>query len=382
MPGPGSEKMIVKLATAGHNPYDTRIFHKEAHSLVDAGYQVSLVIPRKDLREEEIAEGVRILPVDFPKNGIIKLLITPLKVWQKARQFPRQAVIHLHDSELLLIGILLKLSGHRVIYDAHEDTPLQIRYQHWIPEWFKPVYAGLYYRMEKICGRLFDHIIVAEPVIEKYYPPEKTSLIRNFPIVSPFRAKANSEKLPERKNQALYIGSITEARGIHEMVKAVELAAEQVEVKLALAGRFHPPALQDEICRSSVVDFLGWATFDRMLALNFESKVGIIVPRPVERYQTNYPVKMFEYMSAGLPVIIAKDSVSSEFVRESRSGLIVDPLSPEEIAGAIVYLLEHEEEALEMGRRGQQMVFEKYNWEMENRRLLSLYEHLFKPELS
>ncbi len=75
-----------------------------------------------------------------------------------------------------MAGVFLKLFGRTVVYDAHEDTPLQISYQHWLPRFAKKPYAVFYYWLEKLCGKWFDAIIVAEPVIAKYFPPHKTSL--------------------------------------------------------------------------------------------------------------------------------------------------------------------------------------------------------------
>ncbi len=49
-------------------------------------------------------------------------------------------------------------------------------------------------------------------------------------------------------------------------------------------------------------------------------------------------------------------------------------LDPREVATAVEYLIEHTDEAKEMGRNGQEAVLEKYNWEKETKELLELYE--------
>ncbi|MGB3777120.1 MAG: glycosyltransferase, partial [Tunicatimonas sp.] len=259
----------------------------------------------------------------------------------------------------------------RVIYDAHEDTPLQISYQHWIPVWFKPVYRAIYFGLEKIAGYYFSRIIVAEPIIQRYFPPDKTTLLRNFPVIAPFQATA--EHPPHRLNQVLYVGSITEVRGFREMVAACQQAYQAKPFAFVLAGSFHPASLQVEIERAKSVRYVGRIGLDQVVALNFESKVGLIVPHPVERYQTNYPVKLFEYWAAGLPVVASEYGETAAFVKQCRGGILIDPLDTKAIAKAITYLLTHETEAQEMGRRGQQMVFTQYNWEAERQKLLALY---------
>lgn len=364
------------LATASHRPFDTRIFHKEARTLVANDFSVTLIIPREGAPEEEYVSGVRLLSVKFPRHGLEKLLLTPLLILKKAWQEPREAVIHVHDSELLLIALLLRLSGRTVIYDAHEDTPLQISYQHWLPRWAKPVYAGFYYALEKLVGKTFNHIIVAEPIIQRYFPAHKTTLIHNFPIKAPFLQRAPTSPEDERENRAVYIGSISRVRGLDEMLQAIALARQQVDVTLLLAGGFHPATLQQQINDRSEVDYRGWVALDQLVELNFRSKIGLIVPHPVARYRTNLPVKVFEYMAAGLPVILAETSAAAQFVQECDGGILVDPLNPTQIAEAIVYLIGHEAEARQMGRRGQQLIFDKYNWESESRKLLALYTDL------
>jgi glycosyltransferase involved in cell wall biosynthesis len=104
--------------------------------------------------------------------------------------------------------------------------------------------------------------------------------------------------------------------------------------------------------------------------------VGIIVPQPNERYKTNYPVKLFEYWSAALPVIASGEGESAAFVRESNSGILVDPLNEKEIADAITWLMDHPQEAEAMGRRGQEMIFEKYNWENEQKQLIAVFDRI------
>ena len=109
----------------GHPPFDTRIFVKEAQTLVEAGYKVSIVVPNP---KDEERNGVTILSVPPLKGGFWKLCISPWKILRRAMKESSQAVFHIHDSDILMVGVVLKLLGRKVIYDAHEDTPLQISY--------------------------------------------------------------------------------------------------------------------------------------------------------------------------------------------------------------------------------------------------------------
>ena len=162
----GVRKRIVMLANAGHRAYDSHISQKEARSLAQAGFEVSLIVPHD---KDETRDGVTILSVARHAKGWRKLILSPWLLYRRAMTCPHDAIFHLHDSELLWVGMLMRLRGRRMIYDAHEDTPQQITYQHWIPPSLRKPYGWFYYLLEKLCGRWFDAIIVAEPVIAKYF---------------------------------------------------------------------------------------------------------------------------------------------------------------------------------------------------------------------
>jgi glycosyltransferase involved in cell wall biosynthesis len=369
-PGKGR---IVMLANSGHPPIDTRIFQKEARTLARDGYSVSIIVPHT---ESFIREEIEIIAVPLHKKGWGKLLVNPWNVFRKALSQPRNSFFHIHDSELLVIGMLLKIMGRRVVYDAHEDTPQQISYQHWIPGVLKKPYAWFYFLLEKVCGWSFDAIIIAEPVIGKYFPASKTILIRNFPMISSFK----DFPLPaygERDLALVYVGLLSKARGLMEMVEGAKLAGEKTSFEFVLGGQFAPPNMEQEILANFRVRFLGWVTYDKLVPLLFSCRVGIIIPNPIERYKTNYPVKLFEYMAAGLPVIASKEGEASAFVKEANGGILVDPLDFKEIGDAIEILINDPVRSAQMGERGRQLVLEKYNWEQEGKRLLEFYERLF-----
>ena len=126
------------------------------------------------------------------------------------------------------------------------------------------------------------------------------------------------------------------------------------------------------------VDYLGWMDREGVKAALNESMIGLVTLHPIINYLDALPVKMFEYMAAGLPVIASNFPLWKKIIEGNQCGLCVAPLDPQAIADAIDYLLVHPEEAERMGRNGQKAVQERYNWGLEELKLTSLYDSLIK----
>jgi len=287
-------------------------------------------------------------------------------------------IFHFHDPELIPIGLLLKFCGKRVVYDVHEDLPRQILSKHWIPRWLRTPLARIAEVIEQITVQSFDAIVASTPAIAKRFPAKKTVVVQNFPLLAEFTsAKECAPK--ERSPWIVYVGGISSLRGIKEMVQAIILLPKMRAARLVLAGEFVPADMEAEIRNMpgwNLVDFLGWQSREGVAKLLERAKLGLALLHPVPNYLEAYPVKLFEYMAAGIPVIASNFPRWKEIVEGNECGLTIDPLNPQEIAQAIDYLLERPDLCQKMGENGRRAVREKYNWEKESEKLLKLYEEL------
>ena len=109
-----------------------------------------------------------------------------------------------------------------------------------------------------------------------------------------------------------------------------------------------------------------------------ECRVGVAILAPSENYKESYSTKMFEYMAAGMPVVTSNFPIYKKVVETHACGICVDPLNTQEIARAFEYLMLNDDEANRMGKNGRSAVEKKYNWMIENNKMLNLYEGLLK----
>ena len=133
---------MVKIAhlTSAHPRYDTRIFYKMCKSL-SKKYEVNLVVA--DGKGDEIKDNINIFDVGKSKNRKDRMLNITKKVFQKALEI-NVKIYHIHDPELIPIGVKLKKLGFKVIFDMHENTPKQIKNKNYIPFILRNIISNVY----------------------------------------------------------------------------------------------------------------------------------------------------------------------------------------------------------------------------------------------
>jgi glycosyltransferase involved in cell wall biosynthesis len=169
------------------------------------------------------------------------------------------------------------------------------------------------------------------------------------------------------------------------MVEAMALLASARAVRLSLAGQYATPSLRDEAARLAGwerVDDLGVLGRKDVAALLGRVRAGLVILHPTPSYLPSLPIKLFEYMAAGLPCVASAFPLLGGIVEEARCGILVDPRRPAAIAAAIDFLLGHPAQAEDMGRRGREAAAQRYNWLTEERTLLQLYASLERTSSS
>ncbi len=339
-----------------------------------AGYDVTLVAPHE---RSETVHGVKIHAVPKPAGKKQRMKQTIWQVYRAALEEDGK-LYHFHDPELIPVGALLKLRGKKVVYDIHEDVPKQVISKAWIPPSFrKPISSGVAV-LERISNRIFDGTVTATAPIAARFPDNKCVVLQNMPMLEEFRGDDLVE-WENRPNHVAYFGSMTRVRGTVEMVKAVSLLPDDLNVKLILAGKISPCSLENEIKLLpgwGKIQYLGMLERVRLRECFKETKIGLHLPFPIPNYLDAIPTKIFEYMAAEIPFIATDLPILKKIAEETQTGLIVPPGDPDAVAKAVEWLLTHPVEAKMMGKRGREAVLETYNWDVEVSKLLEFYARI------
>jgi len=344
---PRTRHKICHITTV-HKATDVRIYQKELLTIASAGYDTFLIAPAD---EDSKLIDVTLLPLPKFKNRAKRFFLSVLLALTQAKKVNAE-LYHFHDPELIFAALMLKLYGKRVIWDVHEDLPKQIMNKQWIPRWLRPFLARLFDFIERNIARLFDAVIAATAdIANKFTSARRVVIIQNFPKMSEM-VQVEGTPYKTRPPLFVYVGGLSEIRGVKDIVLALEYLPKNSNAQLALAGRFEPPRLLQDVSKLpgwSRVRYLGWLDRKGVVQLLNKARAGLVMLHPTPNYINSLPIKMFEYMAAGVPVIASDFPLWREILMRERAGLLVNPKDPKAIAEAMSWILEHPDEAEAMG---------------------------------
>lgn len=370
----------VFIASSVHRWNDTRILYKQAVSL-SKYYNVELHI----VADFEFLDykGVKIFGLGVWKREVDRI---PLIFKLLYRIVKSDAdVVHLHDPELIPVGIISKvITGKKVIYDVHENYREFISSKVWLPAFVKKPFIYVYSIFEKIACKMFDGIIGVIDCQMKYLHSNNLAIVKNYPILIARKFDCNCTKM-DNTIKLVYLGDMTEDRCTKEIIEAFSVLEKKHSVTLHLIGtiphEYYRDLLSESIEKFGIknsVTIYGFLPLEDALNLLRYFDIGIHLLKPMGHNLPALPNKLFEYMLAELPVVMPDFANCKHIVRSSKSGLVCDPLSIDDMVEKLEYLILHPEERKRMGRNGRKAVLEKYNWYKEEENLLRIYTNILK----
>jgi glycosyltransferase involved in cell wall biosynthesis len=369
----------VCVLTSVHNTFDTRIFHKEAVTLVEAGYDVTLFTPHDS---NDFVDGVEINGYPIPENRLERVGLTA----RMCRDALRGAydVYHFHDPELLPTGLILEIAtSGSVVYDVHEDYRRAMLDREWIPSRLRRAASLSLRGIELVCSTPFSGIVVAaDDIRPRFWNNNNVVTVTNYPPRA-WAEETPDPTVPTGDHELVYVGKLSRRRGILTLIEAVDHIPEEYDLTLLLGGFYANDSVEREIRRlardSGRVELLGWLPeLSDVIEVFRNSTVGMMCFKPVENmrdgaYRSN---KLFQYMGAALPIVVSDVGDWSDLVTDIDCGVPADPKNPKDIAGTVTDLLDSPKRLRQLGRNGRRAVLERYNWETESERLLDLYDDL------
>jgi glycosyltransferase involved in cell wall biosynthesis len=370
---------MVKVChlSSGHSRNSGRIFNKQCCSLAKAGYDVSYVVADGQGFEEK--SGVKVHDIGHYRGKYNRFVKARKHVFNKAKEIDAD-IYHLHDLELMPLVTKLRRLNKIVVFDSHEDLPQMILSRDYLTPFLRKIISLIISMVERKYLKKATCIVGATPFISerlrKHYGRVVT--INNYPVMSQCATHCDYQK---EATEVVYIGAISKIRGIKQVIHAFD--SPDVCARLNLVGRFSDKSLEEEVSSYEgwqKVNNIGFVDRSEVNKVLTRSRVGLVTFLPSPNHTDAQPNKMFEYMAAGIPVIASHFPLWKLIIEEAGCGLLVDPQNPQEIAKAITWIMNHPDQAAQMGRRGQQAVLKKYNWAVEEKALMAMYDTLFNPE--
>jgi glycosyltransferase involved in cell wall biosynthesis len=367
----------VCIITTAHDARDDRIFHKQALSLAKAGFEVSMIAR---WTAEMDSGPVRKLALPALHGKFDRIFRGTWCAWRLALK-ERAEVYHFHDPELLPLGVALKIFGKRVIYDVHEDYSKKILSRR-LPLPVARLASVCLRGFEAACALTFDRIVAADSHVASLFAARKTTVIANYPPADFVNQKFPERGADEKAFRVVYVGGISEIRGIGKILDALDLITD-TPVEFHLAGNISGRELARRIETHPRVFYHGVLPWEQVNGLIAQADVGLVLFQPVPAFEY-YPgeniIKLWEFLGMGLPVIISDFPRLKKLIEKLDAGIAVDPTTPAAIAAAIRRLRDQPELRHRLGANGRNAVLRERNWEAEAQKLVRIFDGLI-PKL-
>lgn len=380
--------MKIVVLTTAHRPNDDRIYYKEILGLRTRYPEIHVVAPVRPGEAFDLGPGV-VLHSVARRRGLAGRLWTVLAAAAKVVRL-KPDVCHFHDLEFVLAVPWLRLFRRtRFVYDVHEVYPESMLISPRIPAALRPAVARTVDLVEKFCARFCAYVVTADEPNSASFARTgvPTATIFNYPRlalfqVAPERVAELRRAYPGRRI-LVYQGTMAANRGLFHMLDGMRLLKEtEPEALLLLVG------LKDDTLRAQAeeqirrdglgdhVAILPWVPHEDVAAYVALADVGLAPLQPNPKFNKNIPLKVFEYMACGVPVLAADLPAIAHFIADSGAGVLYDSTDAAAFAREAQRLLRDAAGREAMARAGRAAVATRWNWDEMEKRLLQVYAEL------
>ena len=237
---------------------------------------------------------------------------------------------------------------------------------------------------EKILYKFSDKIIVNSPGfvthIQKHVPSKKIAIIPNGVITKDFEIQEETSFFRDHgvkeKFIAIYIGNLGIANDIENILCAAKLLKEK-DIAIVLMGggiRFSSFAEEIKTQQLNNVYLFRPQSKSQIPCILSETNVGIATLKDISLFKTTYPNKVFDYMAAKLPTVLAIDGAIREVIENATGGVFVPPGDSEKLASAILNYYNNPDMSEKQGRNAFNYVKQNFEREKIAEKLAKLFE--------
>jgi glycosyltransferase involved in cell wall biosynthesis len=369
-----------------HHIWDTRVFYRECVSLATK-YEVTLIAIGE---KSGNINGVKVIGIPKPSSFLKRFTVTAFQVFREALHTDAQ-LYHIHDAEMVPYGIVLALSGKKVIYDIHENTYHDILLKPWVKPILKKIAAKSYNLLLRFAKQFLHFVVVvAHPrFLPSFFIKEtKCTVIQNFADLIQLKPYRVIDRASLPTNEIFYIGMIRDMYyEVDPLLEAIYLLKQNgILVKLHLIGYFGSKANHGfshlkywkEI--EAQVQYYGRLEMAEAYQISKQCKIGVCLKNQPAEMLVSHERKLFEYMAIGLPSIFANTHIYEELNEETDIGISVDLTDAKAIESTIKILLSNGVFLNQKAQNAAHASDTKYNWKIDLDKLFYCYEGLVQTE--
>ena len=361
---------------------DTRVL-KEAITLQTNGYDVSVVaLHEEGLHEYDHQSGINIHRVKLKSrlwgnSKFLKLIKYLEFIYRTVKYYRKSDILHCNDLHTLPIGVIIKLffnKNTKIVYDAHEfeinDRPnqsaLSIKFHYWF---------------ENAFIRYTDQIItVSDSIADEYqklYTIPKPALVLNAPPLQHVEKKdifRETFNIQNHQTIFLYQGGVSKGRGIEILLQTFQIPSNPNYVIVFMGNGPLSGHIQEASQHSDRIFYHPAVSPEILLDYTASADYGILFYENscLNHYYCS-PNKMFEYIMAGLPVIVSNLYEMAKIVNTHHIGIVANENSPQGLIDAMDKITNLNLSNLQANTK---LIQKTYNWEIQAKKLLEVYHAL------
>ncbi|MGE5430681.1 MAG: glycosyltransferase [Syntrophomonadaceae bacterium] len=371
-----SKKVVI--LTSGHPPKDERIFHKIGRTLEKSGFSVTIISS--------------VLEANFTENNIHIVGFKGNNLNKKEKIFNLKAFLHTEAPDVIICSEPLTVVA---AWKYKRSQQKKIRIISDITEWYPENVALKHNGLKKVAtyALLYLFNIYATNLADLLIIGEKNKLTR-YRFIAPFKKKAIIGYYPvldffhyspppfDGKNLTLcFAGVISFERGILNILEAAgKIASDNPEIALTLKviGKFQYES-EEKIFKEKIsgenrfiVELLPWGKYEEISIKLKSADICLDLRNYSFVYRNSLPIKIFEYMASGKPVIYSDIEPVRKELDVSRFGFLVNPTDIEEIAAKVSEYIRNPKLLMEHSRNARHEAERRYNWSVLEPELIKL----------